>query len=651
MIKRLTQIFSLVLLLGLNPAWSAEQETDAVTLQLKWKHQFQFAGYYAAKEKGFYREAGLDVTIVEAAPGVDPVREVIAGRAQFGVGTSELILNRYRGDPVVVLGVIFQHSPLSLITLAESGLDNIHKLVDRKLMIEPNSAELFAYLFQEGFTPKAFSLQHHSQDVNDLLSGKTDAMSVYVTDEVFPLKQQGRAFNQFSPRMSGVDFYGDNFFTLAEQLVEHPQRVKAFRAATLRGWLYAMQNPDEIVQLIYDRYSQRHSIEHLQFEAKAMHELMQPELIDPGYMNAGRWQHIVDTYRQLGLLPADFNVEAMLFFSNSELDLKKLKIKLYYAAAGLSLLALLSVILFRFYRKARINEARLNTMFDHAPLSLIVLDDQNRIQGWNAEAEKTFLWRAEDVLGKHASILMPPAQGQDIEKVLAAVHKDRVISHAKNINIKQDGCEILCEWLNAPFKDKYDHSNFILCMARDITEQRRLEQKLEYAAHYDNLTALPNRALILEQLKQALAVAARQKTKLALLFLDLNGFKAINDTLGHEAGDILLLTVAQRLPQAIRECDYAGRLAGDEFLVILQDIGARDNAHKVADKLRELISQPCLLKERSICVSASIGISLYPDDATDINSLIHQADQGMYQAKQAALAAKAAKEMEQNTSV
>lgn len=634
MLKYFIKILPIVcLLLSANSAWSAELEP--VTLQLKWKHQFQFAGYYAAKEKGFYRDAGLDVSIVEAAPGMDPAQEVISGRAQFGVGTSELILNRYRGDAVVVLGVIFQHSPLSLVVLADSGIDNIHKLIDRKVMIEPSSAELFAYLFQEGFTQKAFNLQHHSFDLNDLLSGKTDAMSAYVTDEFYLLKQQGRAYSQFSPRMSGIDFYGDNFFTMESELEQHPQQVKAFRDATLRGWRYAMQNPEEIVQLIYQRYSQRHSVEHLQFEAKAMHDLMQPELIDPGYMNVGRWQHIAQIYRQLGLLPERFDVEAMLYFPNSAIDLKKLRIRLYYAAAGLSLLTVLSVMLFRFYRAARINEARLNTMFDHAPLSLIVLDDKNRIQSWNAEAEKTFLWNAKDILGENISTIVQPEKRREVEKILAGVHKEHSIIHSENINIKQDGSEILCEWLNAPFKDKHDQSSFIICMARDITEKKRLEQQLEQAAHYDNLTSLPNRALILGLLKQTLAVAARQENKVAILFLDLNGFKAVNDRLGHESGDILLLTVAQRLQQAIRDCDYVGRLAGDEFLVVLQDIGSFKNAQRVVDKLQDLISQPCAIKDQVVSIGASIGISLYPDDATEINALIHRADQSMYRAKQA----------------
>lgn len=202
-----------------------------------------------------------------------------------------------------------------------------------------------------------------------------------------------------------------------------------------------------------------------------------------------------------------------------------------------------------------------------------------------------------------------------MEEVLAAVHKRHAISHSENANLKQDGSEILCEWLNAPFKDKHDQSSFIICMARDITEQKRLEQKLDQAAHYDSLTSLPNRALILDLLKQSVATAARQKTKLAILFLDLNDFKAVNDQLGHESGDILLMTIAHRLPQ---------------------DIGSLKNARMVADKLEDLICQPCAVKDQVIAVSASVGISLYPDDAIEINALIHQADQNMYQTKQAA---------------
>ncbi len=631
-------IFSLLLVASLccGQHVLAEEPTsklDSVTLQLKWKHQFQFAGYYAAKEKGFYKDAGLEVNIKEAAPGVDSIQEVAARRAQFGIGTSELILNRFRGDPIIVLGVIFQHSPLILITLSDSGIDNIHKLVGRKVMIEPSSAELFAYLNQEGFTQKAFELQHHSFDINDLLTGRTDAMSVYTTDEPYQLMQQHREYNKFSPRMSGIDFYGDNFFTLESEQEEHPHRVKAFREATLRGWRYAMQNPEEIVQLIYQRYSQRHSIAHLQFEAKAMHDLMQPELIDPGYMNIGRWQHIAQTYHSLGILPEHFDVEKMLYFPNSELDLQKFKTRLYYAAAILCALSIGFLVLFNFYRRARISEARLNTMFNHAPLGIVVLDNKNRIVNWNSEAERTFSWKAKEVTGKNISVIIPRNERNGVEEVLTAVQTEQNIIFHENVNIKKDGQEILCEWINAPFKSKYDKSNFIICMARDITARKILEKKLEHSALHDSLTSLPNRALILEQLKKALALANRHQAKLALLFLDINRFKEINDTLGHEAGDLLLKDVGLRLTQAIREADYVGRLGGDEFLVVLQDIGSLENAERIANKLHESLARPCDLKHRTVNITVSIGISIYPDDATHADALIHHADQAMYQIK------------------
>ena len=608
-------------------------ETTPVKLQLKWKHQFQFAGYYAAKEKGFYEEAGLDVKILEAVPGVDPVVEVIVGNAQFGVGTSELILNRYHGSPVIVLGVIFQHSPLSLITLFESGIDNVHKLAGRKIMIELSSAELFAYLSQEGLSQNKFTLQHHSFDFNDLLTGKTDAISVYVTDELYEAKRRNLKYNHFTPRMGGVDFYGDNFFTMEKEVKENPQIVAAFKEATEKGWRYAMHNREEIIQLIYNKYSKRHSIEHLRFEANTMYDLMQPELIDPGYMNPGRWQHISQTYHKLGLLPEKFNVDAMLYVPDSIADLKKLREKLYYAAFGLSLLTLISVMLFRFYRTARISESRLKIMLDNAPVSIIVLNDKNQVQTWNTEAENTFLWNSKDMLGQNILKIVPSREQEEVEQVLSDVHKNFTVSHHQNANIRKDGKEILCEWMNAPFKGKYDNSNFVICMARDITEKKRLQQELEHAAHYDSLTSLPNRALILDHFKKSIAIAARRKSKLAVLFLDLNGFKDVNDSLGHEAGDVLLKTIAERLKLGIRESDYVGRLGGDEFLVILTDIETFANANLVAKKLKELISQMCNIKNVSIHITTSIGISMYPDDATELNDLIHHADQRMYQIK------------------
>lgn len=606
-----------------------------ITLQLKWQHQFQFAGYYAAKDQSYYQQAGLDVTFKEALPGIDPVQEVLAGRADYGVGTSELILRRYQGIPVVVLGVIFQHSPLNLLTLTDSGIDHIHKLVNRKIMIEPSSAELFAYLQQEGISSKAIHLHTHSHRLEDVLTGVVDALSVYSTDEVFLLQQQGHTFHLFTPRMSGIDFYGDNLFTLEQNITRQPEQVAAFRAASIRGWQYAMANPEAMVQLIHQQYTQRHSLEHLRFEARAMQDLMQPQLIEPGYMNAGRWRHIAQTYHSLGMLPDDFDIDAMLYFSDDQAAMEQLRIQLFFTLVSLLLLSLLTLIVWRFYRQARANVHRLDTLFQLAPISLLVVDEQHRIVQWNREAERTFGWTEQEVLGTDVlQLLVPPEIIPHVKNIFVGVHHDRVPLRSENSNLRQDGATILCEWLNTPFRDARDESRYILCMAKDITIFKEIQSRIEYMAHFDHLTDLPNRAMFFDRLSQAISQAKREQEQLALMFLDLNQFKPINDTYGHLVGDELLKQAAQRMKRSVRTSDTVGRIGGDEFVVLVPTgIRSIEDAQRVADKIRQALSPPFVIGQWKLVISCSIGIALFPEDGETDVALAHEADTRMYEDK------------------
>ena len=279
---------------------------DAVTLQLKWNHAFQFAGYYAAKEKGYYSDAGLDVSIQEAQPGDDPVKKVLNGKAHYGVGNSSLLLARNSGQPVVVLAAIFQHSPVVLIARPQGPAQGIHDLAGKRLMIEPQSDELFAYLQQEGIPLAGITRVEHSFEPQDLIDGKVDAISAYVTNEPFFLDRAGFTYHTYTPRSVGIDFYGDNLFTTEQEIKNHPARVKSFREATLRGWQYAMEHPEEIADLIVANYSQQHARDFYLFEAKRMVPLIRTDLIEMGYMNPGRWHHIAVTYAGLGLLPKTF---------------------------------------------------------------------------------------------------------------------------------------------------------------------------------------------------------------------------------------------------------------------------------------------------------------------------------------------------------
>ncbi len=286
---------------------------EPVTLQLKWHHQFQFAGYYAAQQQGYYRDAGLEVKIIEAEPGIDVVKEVVSGRAQFGVGTSALLLSRYQGRPVVVLAAVFQHSPIILVARVGSGILSVQDLPGKRLMIEKQSDELFAYLRKEGVSERTVALAEHTFNPDDLIQGKVDCMSAYSIDEPYFLDKIRFPYLTFTPRMAGIDFYGDNLFTSETELKARPEQVKAFREASMKGWKYAMQHPEELADLIISRYGPRRGRDYLLYEAQKLNTLIQPGMVDLGYMYPGRWQHIIDTYVELGLLPKGFSMEGFLY--------------------------------------------------------------------------------------------------------------------------------------------------------------------------------------------------------------------------------------------------------------------------------------------------------------------------------------------------
>ena len=275
---------------------------DKVSLQLKWKHQFQFAGYYMALEKGFYRDAGLDVEIREGGPGIDAAKDLEDGKANFGVCTTSVLLAKAGRPPLVVLGVVFQHSAAVILTPSRSRITTPSELKSRWLMDTPGSDDLAAMLKHEGVDYSSLPRVKHDGDPRDLINGKADAMVAYATNEPFFLEQQGIPYRVFAPRTFGFDFYGDAFCTSAEQATAHPERTRAFRAATLKGWDYALAHKEETVDLILRRYPVTKSRDALLFEASRTEGLVQPKLVPLGSQTTERWQKIANAYRDLGML-------------------------------------------------------------------------------------------------------------------------------------------------------------------------------------------------------------------------------------------------------------------------------------------------------------------------------------------------------------
>src|SRR5215471_9022988 len=275
---------------------------DQVTLQLKWRHQFQFAGYYAAIEKGFYRESGIEVAIREGGPGIDVGSTVALGATDFGVCTNSLLLDKTQRANTVVLAVIFQHSAAVILTPHRAGIRSISELKGHSLMDAPDSDDIAAMLKHEGVDYASLPRVMNDGNPRHLLNGGADAMVAYSTNEPYAFEKLGTPYLIFSPRAFGFDFYGDNLCTSKEQVAKHPERVEEFRAASLKGWEYALAHKEEIVDLILRRYSTRKTREALLFEAKQTELLIQPRLVPIGDQTMERWTSIADTYVSLGMI-------------------------------------------------------------------------------------------------------------------------------------------------------------------------------------------------------------------------------------------------------------------------------------------------------------------------------------------------------------
>lgn len=519
MVKHFITLLSIFFLLISQNALA--QNKDAIVLQLKWVHAFQFAGYYAAQEKGFYKDAGLNVQIKAAQPNTDVIAEVISGKAQYGVGTSSLLLSFHQNKPVVVLAAIFQHSPQVLLAKQIHSTQGLHDIVGQTLMLEGQSEELMAYLAQEGITSDQFSTIAHSFNPFDLVSEKVFAVSAYATNEPYFLLEAGIPYHVYTPRSSGIDFYGDNLFTSRTELDNNPERVAAFRQASLKGWRYAMSNPEEIIDIIKRAYPTDYSKGFLTFEAGEMVSLLQPTLVEMGYMNPGRWRHIANAYANLGMLPKNISLDGFIYTEQPKSNATALYSSLIIAIA---LLLIVSYITFYIYRT--------NRRLDVA----------------------------------------------------------------------------LCE-------------------------SKRSEQIIWQQANIDPLTNLPNKRLLIDRIDQEIKKSKRHHDCFGLLHVDLDHFKVINDSRGHQIGDSLLKQVAKRLEISVRDSDTVARLGGDSFALLVNEITERSAVDRIATNILQLMTAPFDVDGQDYYLSVSIGIVVYPDDSECAKTLMQNLDQAMYHAK------------------
>lgn len=515
-------LFAVTFLALSSYACAVAKPPEVIDFQLRWHHQFQFAGYYAAVEKGFYKDEGLDVRLHEAAPGRTPVGEVLAGRAQYAESNAEILYARLQGQPLVALASIFQHSPSVLLVRKDSNITTPHDLIGKKVMLlnAQTDADFHAMLRHEGIKPDAIEIVPSSLDFEDFVSGKVAAFNSYLTNEPYILNQRGIEYNVINPSVYGIDFYSDILFTSEQELKMHPERVEAFRRATLKGWHYAMDNPAEIIDLLLFKYQVPKSREHLVFEAKTMRALILPDIVEIGHMNPGRWLRMAEAFSDVGMADKNFSLDGFIYDPNPH-EVKKLQrtVVLVSLASGLSILV---AVLFAF--------------------------------GW-------------------------------------------------------------------------------VRLRREIELRKLAEEEVRKLAYNDPLTGIANRNTFIPYASKQLLAAQRNDKKIALCFVDLNFFKNINDSYGHEAGDKILIQVAKALSSSIRGADMAARIGGDEFVVLLTDINDKEDSFRAITNIHQAIAQPLTFKDVDIVVTASIGVAIFPNDGVQIDELLSKADQAMFKDK------------------
>lgn len=275
----------------------------------------------------------------------------------------------------------------------------------------------------------------------------------------------------------------------------------------------------------------------------------------------------------------------------------------------------------------------LNSIVNNAGIIIMVMDKEGFIIKFNRYAEKVTGYTEEELLGKSCFDILVPEMYSFLAKNMNSKSANQEPEHTENIIERKDGSKIYVLWNSRVIYDN-DEPDIIVCMGVDITERKLSEERVRYLAFYDSLTGLPNRTYIMDEIDQVFLKAGRNNELVAIMFFDLDNFKKINDTLGHGYGDDLLVDIGNKLKDTIGENDKIARLGGDEFIILQTQIKSTDEIKVEAEKIIKIFQEPWVLENKEFYITTSIGITVFPHDGTDVNTLLKNADTAMYRAKE-----------------
>jgi len=734
-----------------EPSIPAQPHLEKVSLQLDWKYQFEFAGFIVAKEKGFYADAGLDVTLLEYQPGVDTVADVLSGKTNYGIYNSSLVVSKRKVVPTLLMATYFQRSPLVFVTTPD--IKNPIDLVGKKIMMttdEHKYSSLALLLDHFSVNKHNSTFVEHNFNIQDFISGKVDAMSAFTSNQIYDLDQQQIDYNVIKPADYGFYMSAVNLFSSQEEAYHHTERSQRFLAASNRGWAYALDHQDEVIQLIHDKYSHSRTIAALTFEANVIQELFQRNLYPIGAVSK---ELSTRTYKQLimhnmvddvrPLLPP--TLEDVVKAKSGELDLT-LEERRYLQAKGKITMGvdpswmpfekidngkhygIAADYMKLFQKKLPVPIEMVETKswketIDCAKqrkcdIFSLAASTPSRLEYMDFTApylsvpvviattmDKIYINRIESILNKKIGIVRGYAMAEDmrrkfptsnivdvdsIEDGLRKVESGELFCYIDNLMVIADQIQknftgsikvsgrldegvnqvnlavgtrndepllhaIFAKLVNSITPDE---RKAILDRWTPITHEKQLDYELLwtlfgimllvsalYMYHYrqlrkynelllklsetDKLTGLYNRSKLDELLQEKYELFMRYETNCGVAVLDIDHFKRINDTFGHQTGDSVLIEFSHLLTKIIRSTDIIGRWGGEEFLIIAPHSDIQETA-QLAEKLLDQLRKHDFTSVGK--VAASCGVSSFRQGG-DIQNTVRLADEALYQAK------------------
>lgn len=499
-----------------------------VTVQLKWLHRFEFAGYYAAEIKGFYKQKGIDVRLKQGDRFHDPATEVLRNRATFGVGDCDLLINYEKGDPIVAMSAIFQHSPYIILGTPNKNIYSPSDLIGKRIMTSDDYGwpQMKVMLYKEGIPLDSITEVPQSWRLTDLITNKVDAITGNIGVEPFEMEKKGLDYTFIQPLAYGVDFYSDILFTQRSVIANNPTMVENFRLATIEGWNYAISHVDEMANYILTLPGVANrgvTREALLFEAEQMRRLMAPELVEIGHMNEGRWQHIADLYNSVKYTSRNVSIEAFLY-SHEQNYIKEFVHKAVYIAIAI-LLIIVGIVLYSLSLKRAVrnrtvqlqkevevsNDTRKKLMVSEERLDLATEGAGIGIWDWNVVDNTIYLsgiWKK--MLG-----YTPDELPNTIDTFFNFIHpddKEEVLEkEAMHIQGKSDRLQFICRMMTKPGVYKWVLS---ISRAGIRNPQGRATRILGIQLDIDDIK---KKELELNQLSQELLVSNKELKQFAYI--------------------------------------------------------------------------------------------------------------------------------------